>query len=380
MRKLLLACVATCGIAFASAQDGNNICVWNAMNTFNTGGGPEDLERGIQCSDEAAVNEATAAKSKTWFYRGELYTLIFQDKTLKPKHGTAAFEAVKAFKKLYELNDPKFKDWDEVMNYLIPLGTNVFNEGVEQYQAKNFSQAYQYFYAIKDINAIIEGKNKKASIDLATALKNAAISAENTGDTKAVMQVYKDWLAAAPDANAYYRLSEAYKKTNDRTSAMKTTEEGLAKFPQDPNLLVSKINFFLEDSNYVAALGFINNLIAVEPKNDGALFIKGLAYEKLNNEDSVIYYYTKATEVNPKNVRAWNNLGAWYINKTAKNVEEMNKLGNTAADTKRYEELRKINKDLYSKGKPYLEKAAELEPDNVAIQQTLKKIQLYTTE
>jgi tetratricopeptide (TPR) repeat protein len=380
MRKLLLACVATCGIAFASAQDGNNICVWNAMNTFNTGGGPEDLERGIQCSDEAAVNESTAAKSKTWFYRGELYTLIFQDKTLKAKYGNSAFEAVKAFKKLYELNDPKFKDWDEVMNYLIPLGTNVFNEGVEQYQNKNYSQAYQYFYAIKDINAVIEGKNKKGSIDLGTALKNAAISAENTGDMAKAMQVYKDWLAVAPEAGVYYRLSEGYKKAGDKEAAKKTIEEGIAKYPNDPNLLVGKINFYLEDSNYVAALGFINNLIAVEPKNDGALFIKGLAYEKLNNEDSVIYYYTKATEINPKNVRAWNNLGAWYINQTAKNVEEMNKLGNSAADNKRYEELKKANKDLYLKGKPYLQKAAELEPDNASIQQTLKKIELYTAE
>jgi len=128
-----------------NAQDGNNICAWNAMNTYNSGGGPEDLERGIKCTDEAAVNDATSAKSKTWFYRGQLYTLVAQDKTLSPKYGTAVFEAIKAFKKLYELNDPKFKDWEEVFKYLMPLATNTFKTAVNNYQTKNYAQALQFF-------------------------------------------------------------------------------------------------------------------------------------------------------------------------------------------------------------------------------------------
>jgi len=64
----------------------------------------------------------------------------------------------------------------------MPLGTNMFNTAVDLYQAKNYANAYQYFYSIKDINTVLEGKGKKANIELAVALKNAAICAENAND------------------------------------------------------------------------------------------------------------------------------------------------------------------------------------------------------
>lgn len=380
MKKIALALSFTAAFAFTQAQDGNNICTWNAMNTYNTGGGAEDLERGIKCTDEAAVNPSTAEKSKTWFYRGELYTLVFIDKTLKPKYGNASAEAIKAFKKLYELNDPKFKDWEDVYKYLLPLATNTFNEAVDQYQQKNYAQAYQYFYAIKDINKVLEGKGQKANIDLAVALKNAAICAENSGNADGAITVYKDWLAISPDAAAFRNLGAAYKKQGKLDDSKKTIDEGLTKYPKDANLLVEKINFYLESAQYTEALTYVNNLLDVEPKNDGALFIKGLAYEKIGNEDSVVYYYTKSAEINPKNIKPWNNLGAMYVAKANALVEPMNKLGNTSADIKKYDELKKQRKDFYLKAKPFLDKAHAIDPEDTQINRVLKQVELYTAE
>lgn len=380
MKKILAVLFLLSAFAFANAQDGNNICVWNAMNTYNQGGGPEDLERAVKCTDEAITNEATSAKSKTWFYRAELYTLVFIDKTLKPKYPSAAFDAIKAYKRLLELNDPKFKDWEDVYKYMLPLATNTFNEGVDQYTAKNYAAAYQYFYAIKDLNYVIEAKGKTSNIDLKVALKNAAISAENTGDLNSSINVYKDWLAITPDATAYQRLAQGYKKTGKVDDAKKTVDEGLAKFPKDANLLVEKINFFLEGANYTDALAYVNNLLEVEPNNDGALFIKGLAYDKMGKEDSTVYYYEKSVEINPKNIKPWNNLGALYVNKANALVDEMNKLGNSAEDVKKYDAMKKQRKDYYNKAKPYLDKAHELDPNDAQINRTLKQIELYGGE
>ncbi len=380
MKKQILILITVAFVSTAIAQDGNNICVWNAMNTYNTGGGPADLESAIKCSDEASVNASTMEKSKTWFYRGQLYTLIFIDKTLKPKYGNAAAEAVKAFKKLYDLKDPKFKDWEDVYKYMFPLATNSFNEGVDYYQAKNFAQAYQYFYSIKDINEVLIGKGQKPNIELAVALKNAAISAENSGNAEATISVLKDWLAVAPEASAYRSLGLAYKKQGKADEARKTIDEGISKYPKDANLLVEKINFYLESAQYTDALTYVDNLLEVEPKNDGALFIKGLAYEKIGNEDSVVYYYLKAAEVNPTNVKPWNNLGALYVAKANALVEPMNKLGNSSAEIKKYDELKALRKSYYQKAKPYLDKAHEIEPNDPQINRVLKQVELYTAE
>jgi len=364
----------------AMAQDGNNICVWNAMNTYNSGGGAEDLERAIKCTDEAAVHEVTAPKAKTWFYRGQLYSLIFMDKTLKVKYANSGLEAVKAFKKLNEINDPKFKDWEDVAKYMLPLSNAVFNEGVDKFQAKDYANAYQFFYAIKDINATLEARGKKSGIDLATALKNAAISAENAGNSEASIAIYKDWIAVKPEAIAYRSYAQALTNSGKKEEALKVIDEALAKFPKDPNILVDKINVFLNDAKYAEALTYINNLLDVEPNNDGALFIKGLAYEKIGNEDSVVYYYTRSAEVNPKSVKPYNNLGALYVNKANALVEQMNKLGSSKADTEKYDALAKQRKELYKKAKPYLTKARELDPDDTSIARALKQVELYTAE
>ena len=380
MKKLTLITLFAAAATFGYAQDGNNICTWNAMNTYNSGGGPDDLEQGIKCTDEAAANESTINKSKTWFYRGQLYTLIAQDKVLNLKYGTAALEAVMAFKKLYEIGDPKFKDWEDVFKYLMPLATNTFNTAVDNYQNKNYAQAFQFFYAIKDINAVIEGKGKKANIDLAVALKNAAICAENAGDVEGAIKVYKDWLAVAPDAMAYRSYASALKKSGKTAEATALIDEALVKYPKDAALLVEKINVYLEGGKYPEALAYVNNLLDVEPNNDGALFIKGLAYEKIGNEDSVVYYYNRSGEANPKNIKPWNNLGALYVNKANALVEQMNKLGNTSADIKKYDELKKERTELYKKAKPYLEKAKEIDPSDAQINRTLKQVELYTAE
>lgn len=388
MKKITLTLFASAAMLVSVAQDGNNNCVWSALNTYNTGGGPEDLERAIKCSDEAAVNETTAPKAKTWFYRGELYTLIFLDKNLKTKYPTSGFEGVKAFKRVYELNDPKFKDWDEVNKYLLPLGNAMFNEGVEQYNARNYAQAYQYFYSIKDVNAVLTGKGKQTAIDLATALKNAAACAENSGDVNAQINVYKDWLALAPDANAYRGLAIAQKKQGQKAEAEKTVDEGMAKFPKDANLVIEKLNFYLEDQKYVEALGYLNSLLAVDPANGQALFIKGLAYEneKILNEDSSLYYYNKAIEANmgkkasTEFSKPYNNIGALYVRKANAVNDKIAKLGNSAADQKKYDEYKKEQKDWFLKAKPFFEKAKEFAPDDALIAKNLKTIELYTQE
>jgi tetratricopeptide (TPR) repeat protein len=373
MKKIALAVVLLAAISIAHAQETNNLCVWNAMER----GGREDYESAIKCADEASTNEATMNKSKTWFYRGKLYRSIFQDTVLNKKYGSAGLEAVKAFKKLLLIGDPKFKDWDEVYTNLYVLGTLVFNQGVEYYQQKNYAQAYQFFYAIKDVDTVLTAKGKTPGIELASALKNAAISAENAKDRASALTVYKEWMEIAPSAAVYQKYGVALKASGDTVQSRKIIDEGLSKYPKDANLLVEKINFFLEAGKYVEALVFVDNLLEVEPKNDGALFIKGLAYDKLGKQDSVILYYNKAIEVNPKSINSYINLAAVYVNK-AKDINlEMNKLGNSSADIKKYDDMKGQIKALYIQAKPYLEKAKELDPNDAQVKRTLFQINSF---
>ena len=56
-------------------------------------------------------------------------------------------------------------------------------------------------------------------------------------------------------------------------------------------------------------------------------------------------------------------------------VEEMNSLGNSRADNKKYQELNKEKKQFYKDALPYLEKASELNPKNMDALKT--KLNIY---
>ncbi len=107
---------------------------------------------------------------------------------------------------------------------------------------------------------------------------------------------------------------------------------------------------------------------------------RALTYERIGNEDSVVHYHLMSAELNPGNVKPWNNLGALYVAKANALVEPMNKLGNTSAEIKKYNELKAERRSYYAKAKPYLEKAHALDPDDVQINRVMKQVELYTVE
>lgn len=378
--KIVFAFAFCALIIGARAQEGNNNCVWAAMNTYNGGGAPTDLEPAIKCSDEAIANESTSGKSKTWYYRGQLYSLIAKDTVLNKLYPTASVTAAEAFLKLRDLNDPKFKEWDDAANYIITLSINLFNDGLKSYREKNYALAFKQFYAVKQMNDVIAAKTKrKAVIENSSVLRNAAIAAKNAGDMDDAMKVYQEWIKT-DDTIAYTEYVDALKKEGKIAEAKKMTDEGLARYPKDPSLLTEKVNFFLADSNYVGALGYVNNLIAIDPGNVSLYLVKGQAYDNIGKPDSMLAYYMKATEVAPKDSRAWINIGAYYVNSARPILEKMNSLGTSAEDNKKYDELKKQAKDLYLKAKPYLLKAHDLEPNNDNVTRTLQKVDALISE
>jgi hypothetical protein len=55
-------------------------------------------------------------------------------------------------------------------------------------------------------------------------------------------------------------------------------------------------------------------------------------------------------------------------------IEEMNKLGTSDKDMKRYDILKKKREDLFRSTLPYLKKAYELDPENMDVAKTLSGV------
>jgi hypothetical protein len=55
-------------------------------------------------------------------------------------------------------------------------------------------------------------------------------------------------------------------------------------------------------------------------------------------------------------------------------IDEMNKLGTSTKDMKRYEVLKTQREDLFKSTIPYLQKAVELDPINIDVSKTLLNV------
>ncbi|QLJ56322.1 hypothetical protein HPC70_01470 [Flavobacterium psychrophilum] len=70
--------------------------------------------------------------------------------------------------------------------------------------------------------------------------------------------------------------------------------------------------------------------------------------------------YLKAIEIDPQYKEAYLNLALLKLEGEVKLSEQMNKLGTTPADNKKYDVLKAKKRELYKSSLPYLEKAEEL--------------------
>jgi predicted Zn-dependent protease len=381
MKKLALILSISASSMLAYAQNGNNICVFNSLTYYADGGGADELERGKKCSDEAIVNPETAGVSKTWWYRMQLYSNIISDKVAGPKYPDAALEAVTCVKKLAEINDPKFKDWDEVNKYSQSIAVNTYNSALDAYKANDFATAYKKFNAVWELNVALSAKGKKVeSLDPYAAANNAGLAAEQSGNNDGAIVLYKTLVEKKPEPKYYRILSAFYRKIGKKDESVKTIDEGLAKFPGDVDLLKEKIDAYISEGKEGEAIDMLNKAISIDTKNDKLYYALGVAYSKVGKEKEAMDAYNQSVALNPKSFDAYYNMGVMVFNRAGKITEEMNKVGNTKEELAKYEVLKKKRTEAFLEAKPYFLKAKEISPDDQLNLKALKQIDLYTAE
>ncbi len=373
-KQLIIGLLA--GVSFgAFAQEGKLVSTWNALESYKRGDGEQNLESALPYINEAIENESTMNNTKAWWYRSQVYQFISTEKNLKDKYPNASEEALRSFKKMLDLNNPKFKDWDDATKNLQALATTVFNNGVEQFGTKEYARAAKNFASVEDINAIIEAKGGKPAIDLKTALGNAAIGYENAQDVNGAVGIYNKLIQKFPESKYYNILFSLYKKNNMLVEAKAVVDKGLVVYPTDKDLLISKVNFFVNEGKTAEAIEYLQKLIAQDPKNEQFQAVLGQAYEQSGDEANARKTYEGLTTLNPNSFEGSYGLGALIFNKAKSITDQMNALGYSKADQVKYEELKKVRAGIFAEAKPYLERALALKPENPQVKAALGNIE-----
>ena len=153
--------------------------------------------------------------------------------------------------------------------------------------------------------------------------------------------------------------------------AKKAISEARLANPEDTSLTLTEANLYLETKDFDMYKKLIAEVLEKNPNDVELIFNLGVLSANAKNTAEAEKYYKRVIEINPKYINAYINLAAMKLENEKVIIDEMNKLGTSAKDMKRYDELKKKREELFKATIPYLEKAVELDSKNSDVSKTL---------
>ncbi|TPN82370.1 tetratricopeptide repeat protein [Aquimarina algicola] len=160
-------------------------------------------------------------------------------------------------------------------------------------------------------------------------------------------------------------------KNNEAIAAI---EDAKKENPNDSALMQAEADIHYKLGDIAKYKEIMEKIVANDPENPDLLYNLGVSASRLGDNDKALEYYKKALELKPDYTSAQINIASVILGKEAKVVEEMNGLGTSSKDNKRYEVLKKEREGIYKSAVPYLEGALKSKPDNVEAVRTLMNI------
>lgn len=325
------------------------------------------LDQAKEAIDEAVQNEKTIGDAKAWFYRGNIYLDIANStdekfRALDPDPLAVAYESYQRATQLDSKGEYKI----DITKNTSMLAESYYNLAVVNYNLKDFKTAALKFEKAFEVNQSI------GYIDT-TSMYNAAVSASIGGENGMAKDYYQQLLAMKyyrPDI--YSSLAEVYKSEGDTAFALKTIQKGREMFPEDFNLLIAETNIYLSTSEKEKAMADLEKALQIDASNPSIFFAVGTIYDQMGDFEKAESAYKQALLLNPEYFEANYNIGALYVNEAADIQDKANDLPLEAV--KEYEVEKAKADDLLKESIPYLEKALELNPEDVNAMVSLKEI------
>ncbi|MBL7816812.1 MAG: hypothetical protein JNL70_17455 [Saprospiraceae bacterium] len=283
------------------------------------------------------------------------------------------------------------KQIKEITSALSETQVNVNNNGSDLTDAKDYVNAYKSFKSVLTIHDALKANGVKSTMDKADdynkQLYYTALLSTYSEMEKDAMPIYEKLIAAKKDTSFIYSSMYKVLVETDRAKALTVLEEGAKKYPEDTQILFTRINHYLKDGKLEELITQLKEAIKKEPKNatlystlgnvldNLAQSEKDEAKAKAYAEESMVYF-NKTLEIDGKNVDAIYSIGASFYNKAANFSKEMKKLESdfSKEGQKKYEAAEKAMIAEFDKALPYFQKAESINPNDRNTLIALKEI------
>ena len=357
-KKIILSLLISSFTLVAFSQSKN---VQNAFNSFRQ----ENFAEAKYFIDLAANNESTANDAKMWNYRAKIYLEIMQK--YPDIDENAVFEATESHIRCLDrdkkgrISVRKWTREEDVLSGLIACGYNLFNSGVEDYNAKEYKNALRKYDEIFRIIPLDKDNLlERGNINENSIYKNQYLAALQLEDIDAQL----DYLGKSIEKNTedptiYYYISNIYSEKGDLNLALEYILKGREKFSNEIILINTEIDLSMKMGKSTQEIvSKLSDAIDLDNSNEVLYIIRSQMYSKLNDNVLAEKDLISALSINPESSSANNNLASLYLSMTEPLVKERNNLG--YRETKKIDNLDSKIDELQKKALPFLVKYISL--------------------
>ncbi|NUY79993.1 tetratricopeptide repeat protein [Flavobacterium sp. MAH-1] len=254
-------------------------------------------------------------------------------------------EAAKILHSIYEMD----KTDVDVLYYAASYAVNGqdYDNAVSYYKELNaakYTGEKTVYTAKSKLNDKYESFNSKAERDQAVKLGTHVLPKEEQEPSK--------------QSEIYSNLVRILLQQKKDEEAKKALAEGMAILPNDATLKTLQSEMVLSSANYEDYKKVANTS---DPNATYNLGVLAFQEKKMAEAEK---HFDETIKLDPNYTNAYVNLSAVKLAADKPLTEQMNKLGTSAADNKKYDQLKAQRIALFKSVLPYLEKAHELAPED----------------
>lgn len=343
------------------------------------------LEEARDLINEAAVNEKTSDKAKTWFLKGEIYHGLSKKDSATALGASYRDTAFAAYQQCLKL-DPKFASL-LLTNYkpLSDIYVSNWRDGAAAFNSKDYQGAFDDFRRVKTVNDYLYSLGLGMGSKMDTmAILNIGNAAYNMGQEKPAMKdtaaVYYQQLADIKykGESFIYRVLLTQYRDKDEAKYLATMDEAKALFPNDKDFASEEISYYNEKGDMDKLVSKLEESISKDPNNYSALLNLAITYDNMAtprndsgevadlpaNHDELfskaVDNYKKAISAQPDGYAANFNLGLMYYNTAAHLGKMLGTLGTSKSDQAKQDSLLKQQNGYLDEATPYLKKAYDI--------------------
>lgn len=360
----------------------------------------------LQQAEAKLASADTDEKADFYLYRG--YALVGNGENIPTANLMAAAEAMKKAKELGQ---------EEAEQGMSAVSNALVNSAIADQNAQNFAEAskkleasyrmsnrdtvYLYYAASNAVNS----QDYDEALRYYEELQDLGFTGEETiytavnketGEEERMASkeqrdlfiksgTYinpKDTKAESKEGEIAKNIALIYIEKGDEEKAIAAMERAKASNPNDATLMQSEADMYYKMGDMAKYREVLEEVVRQNPDDASLYYNMGVSSAQLGENDRAIDYYKKAIELDPEMHNARINIAFVILSREAPLVEEMNSLGMSKADQKKYEELSQERQGIYEEALPHLEQVLVSDPDNIEAARTMMNIhyQLNNTE